>query len=92
MAAVLGAAEPVAIVPGSEESSFEAQKLPFLLSPIRSAFTSVGGTEVGPHWRGAIIIVSQDEAQADLTRNGLEQKLSRPLKLIAQHPPLWLLR
>ena len=82
--------KPVMIIPATADANFEAQKLPFMLLPLKSAFVGPGDTRLAQDWPGNIIVIGKYASDVDKVALGLQ--MVRTGETINAHPTLAIVR
>jgi len=78
------------IIPATADANFEAQKLPFMLLPLKSAFVGPGDTRLAQDWPGNIIVIGKYASDVDKVALGLQ--MVRTGETINAHPTLVIIR
>jgi hypothetical protein len=82
--------KPVMIIPATADAEFEAQKLPFMLLPLKSAFVGPGDTRLAQDWPGNIVVIGKYASDVDKVALGLQ--MVRTGEVINAHPTLAIVR
>lgn len=82
--------KPVLIIPATADANFEAQKLPYMLLPRKSAFVGPGDTSLAQDWPGNIVVLGK--YAGDVDKVALQLQMIRTGDIINAHPTLAIVR
>ena len=82
--------KPVMIIPATADANFEAQRLPYMLLPLKSAFVGPGDTRLAQDWPGNIVVIGK--YASDVDKVALQLQMIRTGDIINAHPTLAIVR
>ena len=82
--------KPVMIIPATADANFEAQRLPYMLLPLKSAFVGEGDTRLAQGWPGNIVVIGK--YASDVDKVALQLQMIRTGDIIKAHPTLAIVR
>ena len=78
----LPADEPIAVIATDPRADFYAQKIPFMLLPLRAIFVQNHYSDLPAQWSGSVLLVGEEQAKLTTVTQELSRKLDRSLETV----------